>query len=144
MDYQTIDELISQRAKMIYGEQLNQLLDPDAWTAENRETMLEKVRDVLRKMEQDSKKYLEEMLTTVVEGECLLVWELRRQTLGYEMNLLENFRAALDRVVDSGLPSAPVSYQWVTARIRERMKELETVARILQEAYNDTGDVEEL
>lgn len=139
---QSLDEVLSARAQGLFKNKLAEVLDPETWTAANRESKMAQTREISEAVAVEAVNFVKELLDVELDGKPLLWWKVMEQFVGAEVEMLMGFRDELDSTPDSEINNFPVTYEWLTANIRTRLTELTEISMKVTKAASNEGTVE--
>jgi len=139
----TLDDLLAERAATEYQDKLGELLNPELWTKETRDTKMKEIRMLAENMAEQSGEFVKEMLDTMVNDKSVLYWKILQQFIAAEVEMLHNFRSDLDITSEEALNDLPVDYTWINAQIKSRYQEIGSLGASLDSEVTAT-EVDEL
>lgn len=143
-----LEQVITMKAVEEMRLRLLDRVDPRNWTADNRDTEFEAVRDTATEIVRDSVPLTMSLLSAQSGEHSFLYWTLLMQVTAQLIEYLEQARSGLDWLSDMERSESAVDGEWLTQRIRESVEVYKTaqehVESVLNSARGDTAAVEEL
>lgn len=133
---QTLEDFIGEQSRQYYQDTLNDLLDTDLWTVENRDQRIAALEAVSEDVATSAMNILQSLFSTEVNGKPIVFWKIMEQFHMAELELLHTLRDQLDAASPSELDVAPVTYDWCTDHIRRKYKEMAELQLQLQTALS--------
>lgn len=128
----TIDEALFEIVQRSMGVVYDQLSDPDSWTRETRDLMVEKSRTLNMNITEEGVELVRRLLDSTVEGKPALYWFILRGMLMGELELFLSSRAQIDTATDEQIKESPFDHEWLTHQIRIRYQQLDGVEKLLE------------